>query len=127
MPDEAVDLSFFHWTELGVDDPPGAVDDDGKRKRSDSVSERPGKLDRAVSSKERRVVEPDLVCELTDFVAFIGGDSDKLQASGAEFSLGLYEFGHLLPARRTPRRPEVDDKDLPLPLLQGLVRTPQIR
>ena len=121
LPNDSGELLLLERAELRVCDPPRSIDDHRERQGHQRVPERLRELHCPISADQGWVVESDLAGELPDFVSLIHGDADELQAVRPTFALQADEHRHLLPARRAPGRPEVDDQNLARPLGEGLV------
>ena len=92
-----------------------------------SFPKRLRQLDGAIAADQRRVIQSDLLRELLHLVGLIDGDAYKLDAFSAIPCLDRDELGHLLAARDTPCRPEIDDEHLAPPLRERLLVSLRVR
>src|SRR5207253_8393917 len=121
LADDLLALRRLERTHLTMDHPSFPRNDHGERQGHQFVAQRLRELHRPQPPDECRIVEPDLFGELPDFVCLIDGDADKLDAFSAFGVLKANEFAHLVAAWRAPRCPEINDEDLPSPLIEALL------
>src|SRR5690606_40515507 len=104
---------------------PGAVREDRERQRVELDAEACSGGERLVTADEDRIVDAHLVDERPGLVERVHGDADDGQA-GIRV-LELEQHRNFLPARRTPGRPEVDEKRAAGPVSDRLQLAVEVR